>query len=80
MPSLAWLCPTDCLLSSTTHTPAFSGCGKDAADAFCRFVGFQESTAMEKETNIKEPTILMLQVRPCTAYNHKHLWPWSGLS
>lgn len=56
------------------HTTAFGGCGKDAADAFCRFVGFKESTAMEKDVNIKEPTILMLQVHTHTCSAYTALW------
>lgn len=43
-------------------TTVFDGCGKVAADAFCRSHAYDQAIAFEKVTGLTEPTIHMLQV------------------
>lgn len=46
----------------TYTTAAFIGCGQDAANAYCKAIGYDSATAFVKDEQITEPTVYLLQV------------------
>ena len=53
---------------------AFSDCGEEAADAFCRLMGWDAATLWSPDVQVNEPTIHLFNVRFRACVYRMYAW------